>query len=207
MRTAHSVSPASIWGDWACAQHRLDELAAVAGIGKFRLIRLFREQKGLPPAARPSDRPPRPNRAPPARGRHPIAEAAAATGFADQSHFHRQFQRSLGLTPGEYRGASAPPTPHPGTAMAMATLRRSAGTSARSPESIRCRRRTSATRRRSLAVVAQRADETLQKSSGERSGVVRSNVHVRPSNVMYIPSGDATRIEVVLGESAIVGQR
>lgn len=33
----------------------------------------------------------------------PIAEAAAATGFADQSHLHRHFQRSLGVTPGEYR--------------------------------------------------------------------------------------------------------
>jgi transcriptional regulator GlxA family with amidase domain len=32
-----------------------------------------------------------------------IADVAAATGFADQSHLHRHFQRSLGLTPGEYR--------------------------------------------------------------------------------------------------------
>ena len=32
-----------------------------------------------------------------------IADVAAATGFADQSHLHRHFQRGLGLTPGEYR--------------------------------------------------------------------------------------------------------
>ena len=29
--------------------------------------------------------------------------AAAATGFVDQSHLHRLFRRSLGVTPGEYR--------------------------------------------------------------------------------------------------------
>ena len=32
-----------------------------------------------------------------------IAQAAAATGFADQSHLHRHFQRSLGLTPAKYQ--------------------------------------------------------------------------------------------------------
>jgi len=80
----------------------LDELAAVAGIGKFRLIRLFRERTGLPPHALLIAH----------RVRHarrlleagtPIAVAAAATGFADQSHLHRHFQRSLGTSPGAYR--------------------------------------------------------------------------------------------------------
>ena len=33
----------------------------------------------------------------------PIAETAIATGFADQSHLHRHFERSLGLTPGAYQ--------------------------------------------------------------------------------------------------------
>jgi AraC-like DNA-binding protein len=32
-----------------------------------------------------------------------IAETAAATGFADQSHLTRHFRRSLGFTPGAYR--------------------------------------------------------------------------------------------------------
>ena len=32
-----------------------------------------------------------------------IGEAATATGFADQSHLHRHFQRSLGLTPAQYQ--------------------------------------------------------------------------------------------------------
>jgi AraC-like DNA-binding protein len=80
----------------------LDELAAAAGIGKFRLIRLFRERTGLPPHALQVA-----HRVRAARrlleGGETIAETAAATGFADQSHLHRHFQRSLGLTPGEYQ--------------------------------------------------------------------------------------------------------
>src|SRR5688572_9940977 len=33
----------------------------------------------------------------------PIADVAAATGFADQSHLGRQFRRETGITPGLYR--------------------------------------------------------------------------------------------------------
>jgi transcriptional regulator GlxA family with amidase domain len=32
-----------------------------------------------------------------------IAQVAQATGFVDQSHFHKQFKRILGVTPGQYR--------------------------------------------------------------------------------------------------------
>ncbi len=32
-----------------------------------------------------------------------IAEAAAATGFDDQSHLHRHFRRSLRMRPGVYQ--------------------------------------------------------------------------------------------------------
>ncbi len=89
-------------GDWPARNIGLDELAAVAGIGKFRLIRIFREQTGLPPHALQIAHRVRTARRLLEVGT-PISEAAAATGFADQSHLHRQFQRSLGLTPGEYR--------------------------------------------------------------------------------------------------------
>jgi AraC-like DNA-binding protein len=80
----------------------LDELAAAAGIGKFRLIRLFRERTGLPPHALQVAHRVRKARRLLEAG-ETIAAIAAATGFADQSHLHRHFQRSLGLTPGEYR--------------------------------------------------------------------------------------------------------
>jgi AraC-like DNA-binding protein len=80
----------------------LDELAAAAGIGKFRLIRLFRERTGLPPhALQVAHRIRRARRL--LEAGQTIATTAAATGFADQSHLHRHFQRSLGLTPGEYQ--------------------------------------------------------------------------------------------------------
>jgi AraC-like DNA-binding protein len=80
----------------------LDELAAVAGIGKFRLVRLFRERVGRPPHAVALAHRIRAARRLLEAG-EPIAGIAAATGFADQSHLHRQFRRSLGLSPGEYR--------------------------------------------------------------------------------------------------------
>jgi AraC-like DNA-binding protein len=80
----------------------LDELAAVAGIGKFRLVRLFRARVGQPPhSVALAHRIHRARRLL-ERG-EPIAGIAAATGFADQSHLHRHFRRSLGLSPGEYR--------------------------------------------------------------------------------------------------------
>ena len=80
----------------------LDELAAAAGIGKFRLVRLFRERTGLPPHALQVAQRIRVARRRLEAGES-IADTAAATGFADQSHLHRHFQRSLGLTPREYQ--------------------------------------------------------------------------------------------------------
>lgn len=80
----------------------LDELAAAAGTGKFRLVRLFREQTGLPPHALQIAHRVRAARRLLEVG-ETIANTAAATGFSDQSHLHRHFQRSLGVTPGEYQ--------------------------------------------------------------------------------------------------------
>ena len=80
----------------------LDELALAAGIGKFRLVRLFRQRTGLPPHALQLA-----YRIQSARrlleAGQTIAEAAATAGFADQSHLHRHFQRGLGVTPAEYQ--------------------------------------------------------------------------------------------------------
>jgi len=85
----------------------LDELAAAAEIGKFRLIRLFRERTGLPPhALQVAHRIRRARRL--LEAGQSIARAAAATGFVDQSHLHRHFQRSLGLTPAQYQRRLTP---------------------------------------------------------------------------------------------------
>jgi AraC-like DNA-binding protein len=71
-------------------------------VGKFRLIRLFRERTGLPPHAfQVAHRVRRARRLLEAGA--PIAAAAAEAGFADQSHLHRHFRRSLGLTPRQYQ--------------------------------------------------------------------------------------------------------
>jgi AraC family transcriptional regulator len=40
-----------------------------------------------------------------ARSVEPLAEIAARAGFADQSHFTREFKRYFGITPGRYRSA------------------------------------------------------------------------------------------------------
>ena len=80
----------------------LEELAAVAGTGKFRLIKLFRDRTGLPPHALQIAHRVRRARALLEAG-HTVAEAAARTGFTDQSHLHRHFRRSLGFTPGQYQ--------------------------------------------------------------------------------------------------------
>lgn len=80
----------------------LEELAAAAGIGKFRLIRTFRERTGLAPHAFQIAHRIRVARRHLEAG-HTIAATAVETGFADQSHLHRHFQRGLGMTPHEYR--------------------------------------------------------------------------------------------------------
>lgn len=80
----------------------LDELAAVAGIGKYRLVRLFHDRAGLPPHAfQIAHRLRRARRL--LEAGHTPAEVAAWTGFTDQSHLHRHFRRAVGFTPGEYQ--------------------------------------------------------------------------------------------------------
>ncbi len=88
-------------GDHLSANVTLDELAAAAGTGKFRLVRLFRASTGMPPHRYQLAQRVRLARRLLERG-VPIAEVAAATGFADQSHLHRHFRRGLDLTPREY---------------------------------------------------------------------------------------------------------
>jgi AraC-like DNA-binding protein len=89
-------------GDHPTRNVGLDELAGVAGIGKFRLVRLFRERTGLPPHSLQIAHRIRMARRLLEAG-ETVAATAAATGFGDQSHLHRHFHRSLGLTPGAYR--------------------------------------------------------------------------------------------------------
>ena len=81
----------------------LGELAALAGVDRFRLLRAFRRALGLPPHLYQTQ----------LRLRHakrlmlagePPAMVAVAAGFADQSHLIRKFKAAYGVTPGQYLG-------------------------------------------------------------------------------------------------------
>jgi AraC-like DNA-binding protein len=84
----------------------LDELAAAAGVSRFRVARLFRAAVGAPPHRFQLAQRLRLARRLLERGAEPSA-AAARTGFFDQSHMHRHFVRAVGATPGRYAAAFA----------------------------------------------------------------------------------------------------
>lgn len=86
----------------------LTELAALAGLGKFQLLRRFKAVHGVTPYAWLLQQ-----RAERARGLirqgAGLAPAAAGSGFADQSHMTRVFVRQFGFTPGAWQKAAAQP--------------------------------------------------------------------------------------------------
>ena len=84
----------------------LSELAALSGLSRFQLLRSFARELGITPYAYLLQRRVRAARRLLAAGRSP-AEAAAESGFADQSHMTRAFARQLGITPARYRAAVA----------------------------------------------------------------------------------------------------
>jgi AraC-like DNA-binding protein len=80
----------------------LDELAAIAGLSRFHLIRVFHRKYGVTPFAYQRSRRIERARAVLRTGCS-IADVAAAAGFADQSHLGRSWRAVMGSTPGEYR--------------------------------------------------------------------------------------------------------
>lgn len=82
----------------------MEDLAREANLSKFHLIRVFARDTGLSPhaflmnvrAARAKER---------IAAGQPLAEAALACGFFDQSHLSRHFRRVFGITPGQYRNS------------------------------------------------------------------------------------------------------
>jgi AraC-like DNA-binding protein len=84
----------------------LSELAALARISKYQLLRRFEQTYGMTPhewlrqlrveRARAS-----------IRGGTPLAHVAAECGFADQSHMTRAFVAHFGFTPGSWQRAVA----------------------------------------------------------------------------------------------------
>ncbi len=80
----------------------LDELARVANLSSYHLLRVFKNSVGLPPHTYQ-------NQVRVKRARHllaqgwPIVQVAAETGFVDQSHLSRRFKGIFGITPGQFR--------------------------------------------------------------------------------------------------------
>ncbi len=106
--TVHAAPALQQVRDWLAdaplAPPTLAQMAAWAGLSRYQLLRRFAEAYGLPPHAWLLQQ-----RA--ERSRHLIrrgaslADAAAASGFADQSHMTRIFARQFGFTPGAWQKA------------------------------------------------------------------------------------------------------
>jgi AraC-like DNA-binding protein len=83
----------------------LGELAQLAGLGKFQLLRRFRKRFGVTPHDWLLQR--RADRARSLiRGGMGLADTAAASGFADQSHMTRVFVQRFGFTPGAWQAGA-----------------------------------------------------------------------------------------------------
>lgn len=79
----------------------LEQIAALADLSPFHLIRVFRRQVGLPPHAYLTQVRIKKAKILLALG-EPIAQVAIKTGFVDQSHLTKHFKRVVGVTPGKY---------------------------------------------------------------------------------------------------------
>jgi len=85
----------------------LEELARIANLSPFHLVRVFRKEVGLPPHAYQTRV--RLNRAKDLLAKDAsIREAALSTGFFDQSHFTNHFRKVFGYPPGVYLKGLAP---------------------------------------------------------------------------------------------------
>ena len=90
-----------------CENIGLSDLSALTGLSPFHLVRTFKKSVGLSPLAYRNQRRVAAARRLLAEGQ-PIVQVALDLGYADQSHFTRQFQRLVGVSPQRYaRGVSA----------------------------------------------------------------------------------------------------
>lgn len=79
----------------------LDQLSAIAGLSRFHLSRVFRQEVGLSLTTYQTQLRIAHAKKLLAEGMA-IATVASLTGFYDQSHFGWQFKRQVGVTPGNY---------------------------------------------------------------------------------------------------------
>src|SRR5258708_22486805 len=79
----------------------LTELSRLTGISPFHMLRMFREEVGLPPHEYQTNIRISHAKQLLREGRS-AGYVAAEVGFADQSHLTRHFKRIVGLTPGQF---------------------------------------------------------------------------------------------------------
>ena len=103
--TRHAMQQVRDYMDVHCVEPlTLAEISRVAGLSCFYVVRQFHATFGLPPHAYLGML--RLERARTLlREGMPIAQAAVAAGFSDQSHLTRFFRRVFGMTPGVYARA------------------------------------------------------------------------------------------------------
>jgi AraC family transcriptional regulator len=82
---------------------RLEDLAAIAGVSSYQLVRRFKESKGQPPHQFVLRRRIERAREMLRQSDKTILEVALSCGFSSQSHFSSTFRMLTGLTPGRYR--------------------------------------------------------------------------------------------------------
>jgi AraC-like DNA-binding protein len=82
----------------------LGQLATLTGLNRSYLIRVFRDEVGMPPYAYLTQVRVEKAKRLLAEGQ-PSSQVALAVGFADQSHLTRFFKRIVGVTPGRYAGS------------------------------------------------------------------------------------------------------
>ena len=82
----------------------LADFAATAGCSRYQILRRFKRETGISPHGYLTQHRIKAARRMIRQGM-PLAEAALASGFSDQSHLTRQFRRQYGLTPGRFVGA------------------------------------------------------------------------------------------------------
>ena len=87
--------------DFPQADVSLEDLAKLAGLSPYYLVRTFQKAFGFPPHAYQIQSRLRCARSLLRRG-HSISDAAQEAGFHDQSHLHRHFKRAMGITPKQY---------------------------------------------------------------------------------------------------------
>ena len=95
----------SLVDDDPAAAITLADLAAASGLGRFQLLRAFSRATGLTPHAYILQRRVEVARELVVAGT-PLADAAVASGFSDQSHMTRAFASRYGLTPGAFAAAA-----------------------------------------------------------------------------------------------------